>query len=326
MMNFSPLVAWIVAALALAAFPLVTSAQAYPSKLVRLISQFPPGGGTDLIARLLAPRLTEVWGQQVIVENRAGAAGNVAAEYVAKSPPDGYTVLVANNTISINASLYQKLGYDLVRDLMPVAVVGSTPVALAVHRSLPVKSVKELVALAKANPGKLTYSSCGNGTAMHLAGELLKQLSKIDMIHVPYKGCGPAIAEGIAGHVPVLFNTLTNIMPQAEAGRLRILALASSTRSPMDAKIPTIAEAGFKDYDADIWFGFFVPAGTPRGVITKINADLNSIVEQPAIKERMRSMLFDQRTSTPEQFAGLIQSDLAKWGKLIRDAKLSIVQ
>ena len=291
---------------------------------MRLVSQFPPGGGTDLIARLLAPRLTEAWGQQVIVENRAGAAGNVAAEFVAKSPPDGHIVLAANNTIVINASLYQKLSYDLVRDLAPVAVVGSTPVALAVHPSLPVRSVKELVALARAHRGKLTYSSCGNGTAMHLAGELLKQLSKIEMIHVPYKGCGPAIAEGIAGQVPVLFNTLTNTMPQAQGGRLRIIALASSTRSPVDDKIPTIAEGGFKDYDADIWFGFFVPAGTPRTVVTKLNADLNRVLEQAAIKERMRAMLFDQRTSTPEQFADLIKADLAKWGKLIRDSNIQV--
>ncbi len=308
--------------LALARFALAASAQGYPSKVVRLISQFPPGGGPDLIARLLAPKRPEAGGQQVIVENRAGAAGNVAAEYVAKSPADGHTVLVANNTISINASLYRNLSYDLVKDLMPVAVVGSTPVALAVHPSLPVKSVKELVALAKANPGKLAYSSCGSGTAMHLAGELLKQLSKIDMIHVPYRGCGPAVAEGIAGQVPILFNTLTNTMPQANAGKLRILALASGTRSPVDAKIPTIAEAGFKGYDADIWFGFFVPAGTPRGLITKINADLNRIVGQADITERMRSMLFDQRAGTPEQFGDLIKSDLAKWGKLIKDASI----
>lgn len=310
------------AALALAGFALVASAQDYPSKVVRLISQFPPGGGTDLIARLLAPKLTEAWGQQVIVENRAGAAGNVAAEYVVKSPPDGHTVLVANNTISINASLYRNLSYDLVRDLMPVAVVGSTPVALAVHPSLPVKSVKELVALANANPGKLAYSSCGSGTAMHLAGELLKQLAKIDMIHVPYRGCGPAVVDGIAGQVPILFNTITNTMPQANAGKLRIVALASGTRSPVDARIPTIAEAGFKGYDADIWFGFFVPAGTPRGLVTKLNADLNRVVEQADIKERMRSMLFDQRTGTPEQFEDLIKSDLVKWGKLIRDANI----
>lgn len=293
--------------------------QAWPARPVRLVSQFPPGGGTDLIARLLAPKLTEAWGQQVIVENRPGAAGNLAAEHVAKSPPDGYTVLVANNTISINASLYQKLSYDLVKDLMPVAVVASTPVALAVHPSLPAKSVKELVALAKANPGKLAYSSCGNGTAMHLAGELLKQLSKIDMIHVPYKGCGPAIVDGIAGHVPVLFNTITNTVPQANAGKLRILALASSTRSPVDARLPTIAEAGFKGFDADIWFGFFVPAGTPRSLVTRMSADVNRIVELADVRERMRSMLFDQRTGTPEQFADLIKSDLAKWGKLIRE-------
>ena len=310
------------AALVLAGFALAASAQGYPAKVVRLISQFPPGGGTDLIARLLAPKLTEAWGQQVLVENRAGAAGNVAAEYVAKSPADGYTILVANNTLVINAAMPQNLPFDVLKDFAPIAVVASTPVALAVHPSVPVNSVQELIKLARSQPGKLSYSSCGNGTAMHLAGELLKQLAKIDMVHVPYKGCGPAIADGIAGQVPILFNTITNTAAHASVGRLKVIAIASSTRSPVNTSLPTIAEAGPTGFDADIWFGFLAPAATPREIITRFNTELNRIVRLPEINEKMRVQLFDVRTDTPEGFAELIRADIAKWGKVIKDANI----
>ncbi len=296
------------------------AAQSWPTRPVRLVSQFPPGGGTDIIARQLAPKLAEAFGQQFIVENRAGAAGNIAAEFVAKSPPDGYVILVANNTLVIQAAMPQKLPFDVVRDFAPIAVVASTPVALAVHPSMPVKSVKDLIALAKAQPGKIAYSSCGTGTAMHLAGELFKQLAKVDITHVPYKGCGPAIVDGIAGHVPVLFNTITNTTPQAKGGRLRILAVASGSRSPVDASIPTIAEAGLKGFDADIWIGFMAPAGTPRDVVNRLNAEFNRIVKAPDVSEKMKAQLFDLRSSTPESFAELIKSDIAKWGKVVRDA------
>jgi tripartite-type tricarboxylate transporter receptor subunit TctC len=297
-------------------------AQSWPARPPRLVSQFPPGGGTDLIARNLMPKLAEAFGQQFILEHRPGAAGNIAAEMVAKSSPDGYVMLIANNTLVIQAAMPQKLPFDVVRDFAPIAVVASTPVALAVHPSMPVKSVKELIALARAQPGKIPYSSCGTGTAMHLAGELFKQLAKVDMTHVPYKGCGPAIVDGIGGHLPVLFNTITNTTPQAKAGRLRIVALASATRSPVDKSLPTIAEAGLKGFDADIWFGFMAPAGTPREIVTRMNSELNRIVRLPEVVERLSEQLFDVRRGTPEDFSALIKTDIAKWTKVVRDANI----
>jgi tripartite-type tricarboxylate transporter receptor subunit TctC len=309
------------------AMALAVSAQAalaqgaYPNKPVRLITQFPPGGGTDIVARLFAPKLAETFGQQFVVENRVGAAGNIGADLVAKSAPDGYTLLVGNNTIVTNPAV-QKTPFDVVKDFDPIAIVGATAIALVVHPSMPVHSVKELIALAKKEPGKLSYSSCGTGTAMHLAAELLGREAKIDMIHVPYRGCGPAIADGVAGQVPILFNTITNTYPQAQGGRLRIVAIASATRSPVDASLPTIAEAGFAGFDADIWFGFLAPAGTPKEIVSRLNAELNRIVRLPDIQERMKVQLFSSRISTPAEFAQIIQSDLAKWSKLVRDANI----
>ncbi len=295
----------------------------YPNKPVRLITQFPPGGGTDIVARLFSPKLSEMLGQQFIVENRVGAAGNIGADLVAKSAPDGYTILVANNTIVTNPAV-QKTPFDVVRDFDPIAIVGATAVALVVHPSVPAKSVQELIALAKKERGKLTYSSCGTGTAMHLAAELLKREAGIDMVHVPYKGCGPAIPDGIGGQVPILFNTITNTYSQAQGGRLRIIALASSTRSPVDASLPTIAEAGFAGFDAAIWFGFLAPAGTPKDIVSRLNTELNRIIRLPDIQEKMKVQLFSTRTSTPEEFARIIQSDLAKWSKLVKDANIKV--
>jgi tripartite-type tricarboxylate transporter receptor subunit TctC len=297
-------------------------AQSWPAKPVRLISQFPPGGGTDLIARNLIPELSKTFGQNFILEHKPGAAGNIAADHVAKSAPDGYTILIANNTIVIQVAMPQTLAFDVERDFTPIGTVASTPVALAVHPSQPVKTVQDLITLARAQPGKVAYSSCGTGTAMHLAGELFKQLAKIDMTHVPYKGCGPAIIDGISGQVPILFNTITNTTPQAKGGRLRIVAIASATRSPVDKNLPTIAEAGLSGFDADIWFGFMGPAGLPREIVGRLNAELNRIVKLPDVSARLADQLFDVRTGTPEQFRGLIKSDIAKWTKVVRDGNI----
>jgi len=299
-----------------------TAAQPWPTKAVRLVSQFPPGGGTDLIARNVIPRLHEAFGQSFFLDHRPGAAGNIAAEHVAKSAADGYTILIANNTIAIQAALPQKLPFDLTRDFAPIAVVASTPVALAVHPSMPVRSVKDLISLARAQPGKIPWSSCGTDTAMHLAGELFRQRAKIDIIHVPYKGCGPAIVDGIAGQVAVLFNTITNTTPQAKAGKLRIVAIASATRSPVDRNLPTIAEAGLAGFDADIWFGFMGPAGLSSETVTRLNAALNRIVTLPDVSTRLADQLFDVKTKTPEEFAGLIRSDVAKWRDVVRDGNI----
>lgn len=297
-------------------------AQGWPTKPVRLISQFPPGGGTDLIARNLIPRLSEAFGQSFILEHKPGAAGNIAAEFVAKSPPDGYVILIANNTIVIQAAMHTKLPFDVVKDFTPIGIVASTAVALAVHPERPIKSVEDLIALAKAQPGKLAYSSCGSGTAMHLAGELFKQLAKVDITHIPYKGCGPAIVDGISGQVPILFNTITNTAPQAKAGRLRVIAIASATRSPVDRNLPTIAEAGLKDFDADIWFGFMGPAGMPRELVARLNSELNTMLKLPDIAERLAGQLFDVRTGTPERFGALLKADIEKWSKVIKDGDI----
>jgi tripartite-type tricarboxylate transporter receptor subunit TctC len=302
--------------------PLFVSAQSWPAKPVRLISQFPPGGGTDLIARNLIPELSKTYGQQFILEHKPGAAGNIAADHVAKSAPDGYTILIANNTLVIQAAMPQKPPFDVAKDFAPIAMVASTPVALAVHPSQPVNSVSDLISLARAQPGKLAYSSCGNGTAMHLAGELFKQLAKIDITHVPYKGCGPAVVDGISGQVPILFNTITNTNPQAKGGRLRIIAIASATRSPVDRNLPTIAEGGLAGFDADVWFGFIAPAGIARDTVSRLNAELNRIVRLPEVAERMTGQLFDIRSGSPEQFAELMKADVAKWSKVVRDGNI----
>jgi tripartite-type tricarboxylate transporter receptor subunit TctC len=312
----------VLAALCAAAVANGASAQGWPAKPVRLISQFPPGGGTDLIARNLIPGLSEAFGQNFILEHKAGAAGNIAADHVAKSAADGYTILIANNTIVIQAALPQKLSFDVVKDFTPVGIVASTPVALAVHPSQPVKSVQDLITLVRAQPGKVAYSSCGTGTAMHLAGELFKQLASIDMTHVPYRGCGPAIVDGISGQVPVLFNTITNTSPQAKAGRLRIVAIASATRSPVDKNLPTIAEAGLAGFDADIWFGFMGPANLPREIVVRLNSALNRIVKLPEVSARLADQLFDVRGGTPEEFGALVKADIARWGKVVRDGNI----
>jgi tripartite-type tricarboxylate transporter receptor subunit TctC len=294
--------------------------QSYPAKPVRLISPFPPGGGSDVVGRILAPKLAEAMGPQFLVENRTGAAGNVGAAFVAASAPDGYTLLVANNTVVTNPAV-AKAPFDVVKDFAPVGLIGSTAIALAVHPSFPAQSVDELVKAARENPGKYSYSSCGNGTAMHLAGELFKLLAKVDIVHVAYRGCGPAIADGIGGQVPVLFNTITNTTPQAKGGKLRILALASPTRSPVDRAIPVIAEsAGFEGFDADIWFGILAPASTPREVVLKLNAELNKALGSSDVRQRLEAQLFAIQTSSPEQLGELIRRDLQRWSKLVKEA------
>lgn len=309
-------------ALALVAVFASTAAlgQAFPNHPVKLISPFPPGGGSDVVARILAPKLLEATGQQFVVENRTGAAGNVGADYVAKSPPDGYTLLVANNTVVTNPAV-AKAPFDVVKDFTPVALIGSTAVALAVHPAFPAKNVDELVKLARENPGKYSYSSCGNGTAMHLAGELFKQLAKVDIVHIAYRGCGPAIVDGVGGQVPILFNTITNTAPQAKGGKLRILALASPTRSPVDKALPVIAEsAGFEGFDADIWFGILAPAGTPPDVVQKLNAEIGRALGSQEVQDRLAAQLFAIQTATPAAFGDLIKRDLARWSKLVKEA------
>ncbi|HEX7053722.1 MAG TPA: tripartite tricarboxylate transporter substrate binding protein [Burkholderiales bacterium] len=311
-----------VAAGLMAGVSIAALAQPFPARPVYLISQFPPGGQTDVIARLLAPKLAESTGQPFVVENRVGAAGIIGADYVAKSPADGYTVLVGNNSLVTNTVMRHDLPFDLMKDLVPVAMVASVPLALAVHPSVQARSVKELVALIRSRPGKWAYSSCGASTPMHLTGELFKQYTKLDILHVPYKGCGPAIRDGVGGQVPILFNNFSGLMAQDKGGKLRVLAVASAKRSTVEPGIPTIAEAGYEGFEASIWIGFLVPAGTPREIVQKLNTELNKAARLPRIREQLRTQLMEYHSMTPNEFSALIRSDIAKWSKVVRDAHL----
>jgi tripartite-type tricarboxylate transporter receptor subunit TctC len=301
------------------------AADAYPSKVIRLISQFPAGGGTDVLGRVVAPMLSEMLGQPVIVENRAGAGGNIGADYVAKSPPDGYTILVANNVIVTNPAI-QKTPFNVEKDFAPIAMVGATPIVIAVHPSVPANDVKELIALVKASPGKYAYASCGNGTAQHLAGELLKQKTGIDMVHASYKGCSPAVIDGVAGVVPILISTMNNVLPHSKAGKLKILAVASASKSSSEPTIPSIAEAGITGFDAEIWYGFLAPAKTPPEIVTKLNAAFRKILQIPDVQQKLSALSFNVKVSTPDEFSTVIQRDLAKWSKLVKDANIEIAQ
>lgn len=312
-----------VAAGVIAGASLAVAAQTFPAKPVHLISQFPPGGQTDVVARLLAPKLQESTGQPFIVENKVGAAGIIGADYVAKAPADGYTVLVANNSLVTNAAgIPRKLPFDVQRDFAPVAMVASVALALAVHPSVEAQSVKELVELIRMRPGKWAYSSCGDVTPMHLTAEQFKQHTKLDILHVPFKGCGPAIAAGIGGHVKILFNNISGLVAQAQGGNLRVLAVASAKRSAVAPNIPTIAEAGYEGFESSIWIGFLVPAKTPRAIVQKLSTELNKAAALPDTREKLRAQLMDHHSMGPEEFSALIRSDIAKWSRVVREANI----
>lgn len=301
-----------------ALFPHLAWAQ-YPGKPIRLVVPYPPGGGADIVARFIAPKMAEGLGQPVIVENRPGAAGNIGADQVAKSPPDGYTLLLHTSTVAMSPAL-GKLPYDLLRDLVPVAHVAETAMVIAVHPAVPARSLPELIELAKKNPGKLAYSTCGNASPMHLAGELLKMQAGIDLVHVPYKGCAPALADVLGGQVPIAFNTISNTAPQEKSGKIRLLAIASGTRSPQFPGLPTVAEAGIAGYDAAIWFGLFAPAGTPREIISRINLEANRAAAAPEVREKLATQSYDLRGGSAEQFGEFVRAEVARWSRVIRDA------
>jgi tripartite-type tricarboxylate transporter receptor subunit TctC len=306
---------------AFAAVALATStalAQGYPSKPVRLIVGFPPGGGVDIIARTISQPLSERLGQTVIVENKPGAGGNIAAEQVARSPADGYTLLVsAVSSLAISASLYRHPRYDLLKDLTPVALVASVPNVLVVHPSVPAKNVKELIALAKDKPGKINFGSAGNGTTVHFSGELFKSMAGVDMVHVPYKGAAPAMADLLGGQVQLMFDFLSAAGPQIKAGKLRALGVTSATRSPLLPDVPTIAEAGLPGYQVLGAFGVVAPAGTPQDVVNRLNKEISEIVKMPEIKQKLLSHAATPEQQTPAEFADTLKSEVAKWAKIV---------
>ncbi|MEO8675947.1 MAG: tripartite tricarboxylate transporter substrate binding protein [Casimicrobiaceae bacterium] len=311
------------ALLALAA--IVASAQTYPAKPIRLVVPFPPGGATDILARDVAQKLTEAWGQQVIVDNRPGAGGNIGSELVAKAAPDGYTLEMGTvGTHAINASLYAKMPYDHVKDFAPVILVAGVPNVLVVNPALPANSVAELIAYAKANPGKLNFASSGNGTSIHLSGELFKFMAGVQMTHVPYKGSAPALQDLLGGQVQLMFDNLPPSLPQIKAGKLRALAVTSLTRAPALPDVPTMAEAGLPGFEASSWFGVLAPAGTPPAIVTKLNAEIAKWLATPEAKERLSKQGANAAGGTPEDFAKHIAAETAKWAKVVKDSGAKI--
>ena len=299
------------------------SAQAYPSKTVRLIDGFSPGGSTDIVGRLIAQKLADSFGQPVVVENRPGATGTVAAEMVAKSAPDGHVMLIVPLTFTVSPSLY-KLPYDPVKDLAPVTLVASAPLMLVVHPSVPVKSVAELIAYAKANPGKLHFGSGGVGSTPHLAGEMLKSMAGIEATHVPYKGGGPALADLASGQIQFMVENIPSTAPYVTSGRLRALAVTDLKRSPVLPDVPTLDESGLKGYQIVGWNGLFLPAGTPPAIVDKLHAEVAKALAASDVKERLAAMGFQGVGDTPQHFAAFVQAEIAKWAKVVKDANIKV--
>jgi len=309
----------------LALFAVIASAQTYPTKPIRLVVPFPPGGATDILARDVAQKLTEAWGQQVIVDNRPGAGGNIGSELVAKSAPDGYTLEMGTvGTHAINASLYAKMPYDHVNDFAPVILVAGVPNVLEVNPAVPVNSVAELIAYAKANPGKLNFASSGNGTSIHLSGELFKVMAGVQMTHVPYKGSAPALQDLLGNQVQLMFDNLPPSLPQIKAGKLRALAVTSLARAPALPDVPTMAEAGLPGYEASSWFGVLAPAGTPAAIVAKLNAEIAKWLATPEAKEKLSKQGANAAGGTPEDFAKHIAAETAKWAKVVKDSGAKI--
>jgi tripartite-type tricarboxylate transporter receptor subunit TctC len=296
-------------------------AQTFPDRTIRIIDAFPPGGAADYLARVIGPRITANLGRQIVVENRPGAGGTLGATVAAKSPPDGYTLLMGSLTgITASVSLYAKLSYDPLKDLAPVGRVGSGMNVLATHPSLPVKTVKELVALAKARPGDLKYGSGGVGSGNHLSAELFKSVTGANMQHVAYKGAPPAVTAVMAGEVELGFMSTTSALGQINAGRLRPIAVTGTTRDVALPQIPTVREAGYPDYEVFLHFGLFAPTGTPREIITLLNAEVGKALAQADVKERFAAQGFAPTPSTPEELAAMMRSEVDKWAKVIKTA------
>ena len=294
----------------------------YPSRAVRMIVPFPPGGGTDIISRTIAQKLNEAWGQPVIVDNRSGANGIIGTEMLAKSKPDGYTlgVVIANH--AINPSLYSKLPYDTARDFAPITLMAQYPYILTVHPSVPAKSVREFIALAKARPGQLSYASSGNGSGPHLGMELFKSMAKIDVVHVPYKGASPANTDLLAGQVQVMFNNFLAAMPFITSHRLRVLAVTTEQRSKAMPELPTIAESGLPGFDVKSYYAMIAPAGIPADLVTRIQTDVGAALRVPAVNTRLTAEGAEPVGSTPEQLGKLLQDEIRKWSAVVREARV----
>jgi tripartite-type tricarboxylate transporter receptor subunit TctC len=316
---------YILSATALLAHAAAFAQPAYPAKAIRFIVPFPPGGGTDIGTRIIAQKLAERFNQQVLVDNRGGAAGIIGTELAAKSPPDGYTIMMGNiGTHAINPSLYSKLPYDPVRDFVPITQAAGLPLFALAHPSLPVRNAKELIALAKSQPGNLNYSSSGAGGSMHVAAELFQSMAGVKLTHVPYKGGGPAVTDLIAGQVSLSFATVLETSQHVKGGRLRPLAVTSAGRSVAFPDIPTMAEAALPGYESISWLGVFAPAGTSRDIVTRLNTEIVRILGLPDVKERLLSQGAEPIANTTERFAAVQKADIAKYSKLMRESGVKV--
>jgi tripartite-type tricarboxylate transporter receptor subunit TctC len=296
----------------------------WPLRMVRIVVPFPPGGSTDITARLVGNRLQEVWGQTVVIENKPGAGGNIASDMVAHSDPDGYTVFIVGPGLATNQFLYPSLSYDPVGDFAPVTLLITQPNVMCVPNSKPAKSVKEFIAYCNDNRGKVTYASSGNGTTLHLSGELFKRLANVEMTHIPYRGGALAINDLLPGRVDVSFDNMPSIIGHVRAGAVRALAVTTKERVPVVPDLPTIAEAGVPGFDVSSWFGFFVPVKTPQEIIAKLNADTNAALAHASVKPRFDDLGATPRGTTPGQLAAFLKSEIDKWGPVIRDARIRV--
>ena len=308
----------------LALWTTTAGAQSFPERAVRFIIPFPPGAGPDVIARTLAPVLGERWRQQLVVDNRPGGGGNIATELAARSAPDGYTVLLASNHVTINPSLYRKIPYDPLRDFVPLTLAAITPNILVVHPSVPVRSVKEFIAFTRTRPGQLNFSSGGNGSVGHLAGEMFKAAAGVDLVHVPYKGPVAAITALLSGEASAGFLLTAAALPQIKAGKLRGLAVTGKARSPAAPELPTVAEAGLPGYEIVAWQGLFAPAGTPSAIASRIRADVVSALETPEVKKALLTQGIETVGSASDEFAAYLRRDLAKWSAVVKQANVRI--
>ena len=293
-------------------------AQPYPARSIRVIVGFPPGSGADITARVIGAKAGEALAQQVIVDNRPGAASNIAAELAAKAPADGYTLFIGTVANTINATLYPRLPFDFAREFAPVALTTAAPNVLVVHTSVPAKSVKELIALAKSRPGQLNYASAGTGTAPHLSGELFNAMAGIRMVHIPYKGSPPAVTDLLAGEVALMFSPSSTVLPHVKSGRLRALAVTTAARLPSLPELPTVAESGLKGYETITWFGFVAPAKTPQAIVARLNAEIVKVLALPEVRNPFAIQGIEVIGGTPEQFASYIRDEITKWAKVIR--------
>lgn len=300
--------------------PAASHAQAYPAKPIRFLVGFPPGGTSDILARTIGQKLAEAFGQQVVVENRPGAGGNIGAEAAAKSAPDGYTIFMSTTSQAISVSLYSKLNYDLLKDFAPITQAVNYTNLLVVHPSLPVKSAQDLIALAKAKPGQLNYGTAGNGTPPHMTGELFKAYTGVDIQHIPYKGGAPAIADLLAGQITIMFDNVPPLLPHVQGGKIRPLAVTSLKRISVLSGVPTLDEVGLKGFDSVAWNGVLAPAGTPKEIIARLNTEIVRILNLPEVRERLSSQGADTVGSTPEHFAAWIRSEVQKWAKVVKDS------